>query len=166
MRRAYFKQKPRKPMRRTRIKVVGDNDTATLKQEIQALVRLICCYRDGGCVLRNLRKCGGEAEVTNYQGNTVIVGHNIIQADHLITRSNSATFADTRLIVCLCKNCHAWKKYNDKAYEKLVRTQLSNERKNLWDKAEEYRQAHKTYKPDWRAEILNLKKELQTYEAI
>ncbi len=147
-------------MRKTRLKVVGDNDTAILKQEIQDLVRLICCYRDGGCVLRGLRHCGGEAVVEDGK----IVSNNVIQADHLITRANSATYADTRLIVCLCSRCHAWKKWNEKAYEKLVRVTLSNDRKELWDKCEEARHAHKTWKPDWRLAIILLKKELKNYE--
>lgn len=156
-------------MKRTKLKVVGDNNTATLKKEIQALVRLIVTYRDGGCVLRHLRHCGGVAGViqqTTEDGRLVlkIMSQNVIQADHLITRANSATFADTRLIVCLCKGCHAWKHWNEKAYEKLVRLTLPNDRKNLWDRCEEARQAHKTTKMDWKMEILALKKELKQYE--
>jgi len=33
----------------------------------------------------------------------------VLLADHLITRANSATFADSRLVVCVCKSCHAFK---------------------------------------------------------
>lgn len=147
-------------MKRTTLKIKGDNNTATLKQEIQALVRLICAYRDGGCVLRGLRHCGGEAVVEDGK----IISNNVIQADHLITRANSATFADTRLIVCICKNCHGWKKWNEKSYEKLVRVTLPNDRKNLWDICEEQRHAHKTKKMDWRLELINLKRELKQYD--
>lgn len=151
-------------MRRTKLKVKGDNNTAVLKQEIQDLVRLICCYRDGGCVLRNLRHCGGIAFMGHDDNGPIIESENVIQADHLITRANSATFADTRLIVCICKNCHGWKKWNEKSYDKLVRATLSNERKNLWDRCEEARGSHKTSKMDWKMEILNLKKELKEYQ--
>jgi hypothetical protein len=49
----------------------------------------------------------------------------IHQADHLITRANSATYADTRLIVCACKGHHGWKKWHQKEYEALVRTLIS-----------------------------------------
>lgn len=152
--------KRNKPLKRTRLKVVGDNSTAVLKARIQALVRLICAYRDGGCVLRNLRHCGGEAVVDKRE----IISDNVIQADHLITRANSATFADTRLIVCLCKNCHAWKHWHEKEYEKLVRTTLSSERKRLWNRCEEDRQAHRTWKPDWNLAITLLERELAQYE--
>ncbi len=146
-------------MKRNRIKVVGDNDTAVLKQEIQDLVRMICCYRDGGCVLRNLR-CGNSAMIEDGK----IFSNEVIQADHLVTRANSATFADTRLIVCLCKACHGWKHWHEKEYEAMVKSVLSQKTIELWDKCETDRQAHKTYKPDWKMEILALKKELKNYE--
>lgn len=44
----------------------------------------------------------------------------ILQADHLTTRANSATFADTRLIVCVCKGHHGWKKWHQQEYEEVV----------------------------------------------
>ena len=144
-------------MRKTKLKVMGDNDTATKKQEIQDLVRLIVTHRDQGCVLRNMR-CGVTAFVD--ENNKIVASSSYIQADHLITRANSATFADTRLIVCLCRNCHAWKHWNEKEYEKLVKNVLPKNTIELWDKAEEYRQAHKTYKPDWSMAIVLLKAEL------
>ena len=136
-------------MKRTKLKLVGYSTTAQLKQEIQRLVREIVMIRDGGCILRGLRNCEG------YINENVV-----LQADHLVTRANSATFADTRLIVCLCRNCHAWKHWNEKEYEKLVKNVLPKNTIELWDKAEEYRQAHKTYKPDWSMAIVLLKAEL------
>ncbi len=95
---------------------------------IQALVREIVIKRDGGCILRNKRRCGGD------------VGFAVLQADHLITRANSATFADTRLIVCVCRSCHAWKSLgsnNRKAeYDTLVKTILPADRVALWERCE------------------------------
>src|SRR5436309_1064851 len=111
--------------RKTPLKVYGDNDTATLKKEIQRLVRDIVILRDGGCVLRFVRHCGGEP------------GRAVLQADHLITRANSATYADTRLIVCVCRGCHYWKSVGSNRrkgeYDALVKTILSKERVELWD---------------------------------
>ncbi len=162
MKRSYFKRKPiseQKPMKRTRLRVAGISTTAQDKKEIQRLVRLIVTHRDGGCVLRNLR-CGNTAFVEDEK----VVGTSTIQADHLVTRANSATYADPRLIVCICSGCHFWKKYHEKEYEKLVRLTLSSERKRLWNRAEEDRQAHKTYKMDWKLEIINLRQELKKYE--
>lgn len=148
MKRTGFKKKATVPLKRTRIRVAGKSTTAEDKKEIQRLVREIVMKRDGGCVLRKLRNCGGE------------IGQAVIQADHLITRGNSATFADTRLIVCLCRNCHGWKHYHEKEYEALVRTILPKQRIQLWDRCEEARQAHRTHKADWKIEILALKQEL------
>ncbi len=168
MKRTGFKQKLTVPMKRSRLRVAGVSSTAQDKKEIQRLVRLIVTHRDGGCILRNLRHCGGEATVEYVYEQVALVpkifSNNIIQADHLVTRANSATYADTRLIVCLCKGCHMWKKYHEAEYNKLVRTQLPNDRKLLWDKCEEQRHAHKTKKMDWKLEIINLKNELKSYE--
>lgn len=139
--------------RKTPIKVYGDNDTATLKKEIQRLVREIVIKRDGGCILRSVRHCGGD------------IGRAVLQADHLITRANSASFADTRLIVCLCRPCHGgFKQWHQKQYDALVKTILPKERVELWDKCERdsWRPTRKgSY--DWRLEISALKQELATY---
>lgn len=170
MKRSYFARKPTVPlkrspfkrsykqMRRTKIRVVGVSDTAEDKKEIQRLVRLIVTIRDGGCILRKYR-CGVEASVID----EVVVADTTIQADHLVTRSNGATYADTRLIVCVCKGCHGWKKWHEKEYEALVRTLLPKQRVELWDRAEADHQAHKTRKMDWKLEILGLKQELKQW---
>ena len=74
-------------MRKTFLKTKGTSEISQLKREIQRLLREIVIKRDGGCILRNIRHCGG------------VLGEAILQADHLISRSNSATFADHRLVV-------------------------------------------------------------------
>jgi hypothetical protein len=139
---------------KTRIRVAGVSDTADLKKEIQALVREIVIKRDGGCILRNKRRCGGD------------IGFAVLQADHLITRANSATFADTRLIVCVCRSCHAWKSLgsnNRKAeYDALVKTILPADRVALWERCE-----RDSWRPvrtgvyDWKVAIVALKQELR-----
>lgn len=153
MKRTGFKFKPRKPLKRTKIRVVGHSTVSEDKRTIQELVRAIVIKRDGGCILRNVRRCGGDAEGTVWQG------------DHLITRSNSATYADTRLIVCVCRPCHFWKKYHKEEYDGLIRQILTKERVLLWQRCEA-----DSWKPrrvtsyDWKMEIVMLKKELQKYE--
>lgn len=148
IRKSYLKRSV-KQMKRIKLRVVGHSTTAQLKQDIQALVREIVMKRDGGCILRNYRHCGCE------------IGKTTMQADHLITRANSATFADTRLIVCVGQPCHFWKKYHEQEYNNLVRKIISEKNVILWDKCEKDRQAHMTYKMDWALEILALRKELQ-----
>lgn len=150
--------KPRKPLKRTRLRVAGHSDTADDKVEIQRLVRLIVTHRDGGCILQDVR-CGNTAYVQDEK----VVSETVIQADHLVTRANSATYADTRLIVCLCRGCHGWKKWNEKEYDNLVRCLIPIGRVQLWDRAEEDHHSHKTRKMDWKLEILGLRKELKSY---
>jgi hypothetical protein len=173
MKKYNFYTKPRKPLKRTplkskkvfsrksKLRIEGHSTSSQQKRDIQALVRFIVCYRDGGCVLRDLRNCGGEAVVEGEK----IISNRTIQADHILTRANSATFADTRLIVCICSGCHMWKKYHENEYNDLIRKEVFTPAQNiLWDKAEKFRQAHKTYKPDWAMELVALRKELLLYE--
>jgi len=142
-------------MKRTRLRVKGISSTSQLKDDIQYLVREIVIKRDGGCILRHLRHCGGE------------IGQSVLQADHLVSRANSATFADTRLIVCLCRPCHiGFKHWHEKEYDELVKTILPKDRLELWEKAEKDRHAHKTYKMDWALEKVCLEKELKSYQPI
>ena len=132
---------------RTYLKRQGTSETAIIKREIQRVIREIVIKRDGGCILRNLRHCSPD---------------NILQADHLITRSNSATYADSRLVVCLCKNCHGgWKQWHKEDYDALVKTILKKEIVELWDKCQA--ESWKPRKMDWKMELIVLEKELKEY---
>lgn len=153
MKRTGFKNKPRKPLkwspllRKTKLRVVGHSTTAELKQEIQDLVRDIVILRDGGCILRNIRRCNDS----------------VLQADHLITRANSATFADTRLIVCLCRTCHGgFKKWHKEEYDELIKSILPKNRLELWEKCQKdsWRPV-RTGAHDWKLAIVGLKAELK-----
>lgn len=138
-------------MRRTSLRKQGTSETALLKREIQRLLREIVIARDGGCILRDLRHCGGTPEEA------------VMQADHLISRSNSATYADSRLVVCVCKPCHYWKSVagnlRKAEYDALIKTLLSKERVELWEQCE--RDSWKPRKMDWKLEILALEQELK-----
>lgn len=168
MRRSGFKLKPRKPLKRTpfkrslkqlkrtKLSVVGHSETSEQKQEIQSLLLQIVILRDGGCILRGFywHTCNGFAND----------GHLILQADHLITRSNSATFADSRLVVCVCKGAHGWKSVGSNArkseYDEIVKSILPKERVDLWVKCE--RDSWRiTSKMDWKLEIANLRQILK-----
>ena len=142
-------------MKRCKLNLKGHSTTTQKKDEIQYLVREIVIKRDGGCIFRKEKGhiCTGFAKD----------GHLILQADHLLSRSNSATFADTRLIVCVCKGIHGWKSTNSelrkKEYDERVKKLISKERVKLWERCEKDAHAHKTHKMDWSMEILNLKNE-------
>jgi hypothetical protein len=162
VKRSYFKPKtyykiPKGAtfgLRRTPLSKKGKSDTALCKDRIQQLVRAIVIKRDGGCILRNKRFCNDP----------------VLQADHLISRSNSATYADTRLIVCVCRSCHAWKSCGSNLrkneYDRLVKTILPPERVALWERAEEDFSSHKTSKVDWVMEELCLQAELKRYPQV
>lgn len=148
-----FHTKPRKPLARagslkkTRIRVVGKSDTAIVKKEIQAVLREIVMLRDKGCLLR-MERCGNELDAPGV----------VFQADHLIERSNSATYANPDLLVCLCKGCHGWKhfkKSNHDAYNAMVKEILPEHRVKLWEKCEA--ESWRTSKMDWQLELTALR---------
>jgi hypothetical protein len=137
--------------RHTPLAKKGKSDTALIKEQIQAELRRIVIDRDGGCVLRTVRECNG-----------YIASHAVLQADHLITRANSATFADPRLVVCVCRACHYWKSVasnrNKAEYDAMVRTLLPPDRVELWDRCEkESWRPHRTTVSDWKKELAYLK---------
>lgn len=171
LKRSGFQNKPRKPLKRTpfkrsfkqlkrtKLRVVGHSETSELKQEIQNLLLQIVTLRDGGCIFRNQawHRCNGFAND----------GHLILQADHLITRANSTTFADSRLVVCVCKGAHGWKSIGSNLrkaeYDEIVKTILPRERVELWEKCEKD-SCRTTKKMDWKLEISGLKSELKKYQ--
>ncbi len=135
------------------MRVTGSSDTAKTKEHIQALLRAIVILRDGGCILRNVRHCNG------------VEGQAVLQADHLITRSNSATFADHRLVVCVCKSCHFWKSVgsnkNKAQYDDLVKSIIEPERVALWETCEKDSwRPHRTSSMDWKLQAAYLKTKL------
>lgn len=147
-----FKRKATKPMRRTKLRKVGTSETSLIKGRIQELAREIVIIRDGGCILRNYPgtgKCGGYTVERKL----------ILQAEHLETRSNSLSYADTRLIVCLCKNHHGFFKPNneDKYYE-IVKQHIGKERTALLEEVQKDRSPHKM---DWKVEEQRLILELE-----
>ena len=147
-------RKPRKPLR-----LKGVSTSAQIKDRIQALVRAIVIKRDGGCILRNIPQLVGPCNGYNKDGNL------ILQADHLITRGNSATFADTRLIVCLCKGHHGgYKKWNKERYDVLVRDIIGPVRSKLWDDClrSSYKATHMT-SSDWKLAEVALEQEKMEY---
>src|SRR5258708_34851868 len=101
-------------MKRTPLHKKGQSEVALCKDRIQDLLRAIVIKRDGTCFLVNYPQAGGCGGVTK-------MGVLILQADHLITRAHSATYGDSRNVVCVCKNHHFfWKKRNPHAYATFV----------------------------------------------
>lgn len=156
MKKTGFKFKPRKPLRRTPLRVVGHSTTAELKQEIQDTLRSIGLHRDGGCVLRTYPEagpCGGRRKSDDGL---------ILQWEHLITRSNTATFADTRNGIILCRNHHIlFKPQHSSLYWNLIRRIIGEDR---WKWMERARDDHMPHKVDLKLELIALKQELKKYQ--
>lgn len=137
-----------------KIRVAGHPTSKELKADIQALLRQIVIKRDKRCILYGLR-CHHEYGVDEV----------VWQAEHLIERSNSATFADHRLVVLVCKNCHGWKhfkKSNHDQYDKWVKSVLPKERVALWEAMTESKwQAVRTGVFDWKLAKLALEQALR-----
>lgn len=128
--------------------------SAILKTDIQALLREIVIKRDRGCFIRSFRNCNG------------VPGRAVLQADHLITRGNAATYADSHLVVCVCRPCHLWKKYHKEEYDKIVKKLLPENRRILWEQMEtqRYIPAHKVAY-DWKLAKVALTQELKNLKA-
>ncbi len=144
-------------LRRTKgLRMRGVSETSVLKEMIQNMLRLIVIKRDGGCILR---KAKGVPVCNGYRND----GDLILQADHLVDRGNSATYADSRLVVCVCKGHHGWKSVGNNLrkneYDEVVRKLISPERRILWKKCQDARSAHFTKKMDWKMELLALETE-------
>lgn len=139
---------------RSKLRVVGQTSAAAVKQEIQALLREHAIKRDGGCVLRHYPEagaCGG------YRKD----GELILQAEHLVTRSNSASFADMRNIVCLCRHHHGhWKPEHSLRYWKLIERHIGPQRWAWIQSVLDDRSPHRFYLSDWKFIAAVLKREL------
>lgn len=151
MKRTSFKKELTIPLKRSKLNVVGHSDTSIIKRNIQALVRELGIRRDGGCILRNYseaNQCGG------YRND----GELILQAEHLVSRSNNATFGDMRNIVTLCKYHHLYfKKQHGNIYWNCIHKHIGPE---LWKWIKAVEQDRITKKTDWKLVELDLKQQL------
>lgn len=160
MRRGSFQQKPRKPLKRTPLKarkrtlrIAGVSTTTEIKKEIQALLRQIVMIRDGGCILRHYCEAGACGPIKKD-------GNPVLQAEHLITRSNSGTFGDSRNCVCLCQRHHIyWKPQYSDLYWEMVKSHLPEK---TWKWYEVAKLDTKAYRVDWKLVKIALEQELKT----
>jgi hypothetical protein len=120
-------------------------ESAKLKVRIQALVRAIVIKRDKGCFLKGFR----------FQCNEVL------QADHLVTRGKNVGFADTRIIICLCKGHHTAKTFDKSGeYEEEIKRRLPPENVVLWERAKKDHKIYPMSAYDWGKEAIALEYEL------
>lgn len=166
--------------RHTPLAKESKSETALIKKEIQALLRELVMRRDGGCILRHVNNYdfleGGRigippdrriSDVPQCNGYAKD-GHLILQADHLLTRANGATYADPRLVVCLCKGHHGWKSVGNNMrkahYDQIVRKLIEPERVALWEACEKDLHAHRAHRMtyyDWQKEAAYLRTKIE-----
>jgi len=151
------KQKPLKV--KQVLRKLSKSPVAESKRHIQFLLREIVILRDQKC-----QRCG--LPYAPYKDCGVA-----FQADHLISRGNSATYADPRLCVLLCKPCHGWKSVGSNLrkaeYDAFMRSRLPKERVELWDRCEQesWRPSRKgSY--DWKLAEVALEQELRKLKEI
>jgi hypothetical protein len=168
MKRTAWKKKPTKPMRKTPLRRKGKSETTKLKDEIQSWLREIVMIRDGGCILSPYQgQVVAGVIVPKCNGYRPSDGALVLQADHLITRGNSATYSDERLVVCVCRGHHGWKSVGSNMrkamYDKILKAILPKERVELWEVCEADTSSHRMGAYDWKLAIAALK---QTYERL
>lgn len=137
-------------------KLLEWSTTEATKERIQGILRSIVIIRDGGCLLRDSPEtgtCGGYGSKS---------GKLILQGEHLHTRANAASYADIRLVICLCARHHLYykKQYPDEYY-KIVRHLIGPERSALLTRVQEDRSPHRFYTSDWLIAETILQKELE-----
>jgi len=139
-------------MKRCRLRIKGISTATELKAEIQDLIRTIAISRDGGCVLRHYSEAGPCGGLRND-------GKLILQAEHLVTRSNSASFGDMRNIVTLCRNHHLfYKPQHSREYWDIIRKHIGEER---WDWIKRVEQDHSPHKVDWKLVRIVLEQQIR-----
>jgi hypothetical protein len=120
----------------------GKSPVSKIKRQIQAKLRLNAIERDGGCVL---------------MGKTTMECNEVLQAEHLVSRANSASFADMENIVCLCSHHHIfWKPQNQARYWELIRRHIGEER---WAKVQAWakdKSPHPMKRWDWEQALEKL----------
>jgi hypothetical protein len=144
-------------MKRTALRRKSQSPTAQCKDRIQALLRAIVIFRDGGCVLRHYPEagvCGG------YRND----GELILQAEHLNTRERNISYGDMRNIVCLCQRHHGYfKPQHGALYWSLIRRHIGEER---WAWIERVIADNRSYPMglhEWLIVEIDLKAELAGY---
>ena len=139
-------------MKKSRLKFRGSSDISLLKEQIQATLRAFVIKRDKGCVLRDYPeagKCGG----LDREGDL------ILQAEHLHTRANTSSFADTRNVVCLCKYHHIfWKPQHSDLYWDLMEYIVGPKR---WEYLQELKKDRLSHKTDLKLALVALKQDLK-----
>lgn len=153
MKRTPLKRKTRLKAKRglktkSGLKKRGKSTVSKIKNRIQALLRARAIERDGECVVGQYRNL--LPATYYYCGPLRTDGEIIVQAEHLVGRSNSASYADMDNIILLCMRHHFYfKKQHGALYWSIVQTHIGPER---WEKVKTWeadRSPHRMRAADW-----------------
>lgn len=148
LKRIGFKNRARTPLKRSRLRLRGVSDTSVLREQIQAKLRQGVIKRDRVCLLADYPEAGK--------------CNAIQQCEHLISRSQSSTFADLRNCVLLCSRHHIfWKPQNSQRYWEIIEEMIGPDRWDWTQKMRKEQSSHRSYKIDWKLELLALESEIK-----
>lgn len=153
MRRTPLKRKvglvSRIGLRRTKgLRMRGVSDSSVLRERIQAKLREAVIKRDKVCLLSGYPETGKCNQV--------------MQCEHLISRSESSSFADLRNVVLLCSRHHIfWKPQNSLRYWEIIEEMIGPERWDWIQKMRKEQSAHRSVKIDWKLELLALESQIK-----
>lgn len=150
--------KRKSPLKRnTTIRIKAHSTTTEQRDEVQRLLREICIKRDKTCLLSFYPEtglCGPQKKD----------GHLVLQAEHLNSRQNSISFADSRNVVLLCQRHHIyWKPQHSKRYWEIIEEVIGPNRWEWLEEVQDFAASHRTYKLDYKLAIIALKQELSSY---
>lgn len=142
-------RRSQKPLKRTKLRKESKDTTAKTKKRIQALLRELVTKRDGGCVLRKYMTTGACSGP--------------LQAEHLISRSNSISFGDERNIICLCQRHHIfWKPQHSRLYWELIEKIIGEKRWKWLKRVEADTKPHRMTLWDWQKIELELTQQIKS----
>lgn len=135
----------------------GKSPTAKAKDRIQSLLREKAIARDGGCVMRLYQELLPHSYLDCGPYRTD--GELVLQAEHLVTRADSRSYADMDNIICLCKRHHFYfKKQHGAVYWHIVRKHIGERR---WKKVQAWeadRSPCRVYQKEWEDMVVKLSK--------
>lgn len=121
-----------------------------LKKEIQARLRELAIERDGTCVVSKYQHLLPHAHL--HCGPRRKDGQLVLQAEHLVGRANSASYADMDNIVLLCMRHHFYfKQQHGALYWEIIRGHIGEYRWNKVQSWEQDKTPHHMVTADWRA---------------
>lgn len=125
------------------------------KDRIQSVLREIAIKTYGKCVLSKYRETG-------VCGPRRKDGQIIVQAEHLVSRARSVSYADMRNIVLLCKRHHGyWKTQNSRRYWEIIEEIIGPERWKWIKKVEADQRGYNFQLYDWEKLEIGLRDELK-----